>query len=72
MIYFAVGFLSHLAIDVFNKKKVRLLYPLKSGVAFEVFHAHGLANRILFILGSIVTVLEIVLFLVRIFVSALQ
>lgn len=67
VLYFAVGFLSHLVIDIFNKKKVRLLYPLKGGVAFGVFHAHGLANRILFILGSVVVVLEIVLFLVRIF-----
>lgn len=67
VLYFAAGFLSHLVIDIFNKKKVRLLYPLKGGVAFGVFHAHGLANRILFILGSVVAVLEIVLFLVRIF-----
>ena len=48
VIYFAVGFLSHLATDIFNKKKVRLLYPLKGGVSLGLFHAYGLANDIFF------------------------
>lgn len=67
VIYFAIGFISHLVTDVFNKKKIRLLYPLKGGVALGLFHAHGLANRTFFMVGSVVTVLEIVLFSVRIF-----
>lgn len=65
VVYFMIGFISHLATDVFNKRKLRLLYPLKGGVAFGVFHAHGLANRIFFMAGSIVTIVEIVLFSVR-------
>ena len=43
--YFTVGFLSHLAIDAFNQKKVRLLYPWKPGFCFGWFHANGLADR---------------------------
>ena len=39
VIYFAIGFLSHLATDIFNKKKVRLLYPMKGGVSLGLFHA---------------------------------
>ena len=62
VIYFAVGFLSHIMTDVFNKRKVRLLYPLKGGVAFHLFHAHGAANDILFAVGSVCTIMEIVFF----------
>ena len=38
VIYFAIGFLSHLATDIFNKKKVRLLYPMKGGVSLGLLH----------------------------------
>lgn len=58
VIYFAVGFLSHLALDIFNYKKVRLFYPAKKGICFRMFHAHGMANDIAFITGVIVAVAE--------------
>ena len=61
VIYFAVGFLSHLETDIFNKKKVRLLYPLKGGVSLGLFHAYGLANDIFFAVGSIVAVIEVII-----------
>lgn len=61
VIYFAVGFLSHLATDIFNKKKVRLLYPMKGGVSLGLFHAYGLANDIFFAIGSIVAIIEIII-----------
>lgn len=67
VIYFAVGFLSHLATDIFNKKKVRLFYPMKNGVALGMFHANGLANNIFFMAGSAIAVIEIGLFVIRIF-----
>lgn len=61
VIYFAVGFLSHLATDIFNKKKVRLLYPMKGGVSLGLFHAYGLANDIFFAIGSIIAVIEVII-----------
>lgn len=67
VVYFAAGFLSHLATDIWNKKNVRLLYPLKGGVSLGLFHAYGLANQIFFMVGSAMVVLEIGLFAVRIF-----
>ena len=67
VIYFAVGFLSHLATDIFNKKKVRILYPLKGGVSLGMFHASGIANNIFFAVGSAVVALEIVLFAVKLY-----
>lgn len=65
--YFVVGFLSHLVIDIFNKKKVRLLYPLKGGISLGLFRAYGLVNGIFFLVGSAAMVLELFLFTVRIF-----
>lgn len=61
VIYFAVGFLCHLATDIFNKKKVRLLYPMKGGVSLGLFHAYGLANDIFFAIGSIIAVIEVII-----------
>lgn len=67
VIYFAVGFLSHLAIDILNKKKVRVLYPLKKGVALRLCRARGTANSIFFWAGSAVAVIELALCIQRIF-----
>lgn len=61
VIYFAIGFLSHIATDIFNKKKVRLLYPMKGGVSLGLFHAYGLANDIFFAIGSIVAIIEVII-----------
>lgn len=68
VIYFAIGFASHLITDMFNFKKVRLLYPLKGGVAFKLFHAHGLANSLLFVIGSALTVIQIIIYILRIYI----
>lgn len=67
VIYFAIGFLSHLATDIFNKRKVKLLYPSKYGVALRLFSAKGLANKIFFIVGSITVFLELIIFVIRLF-----
>lgn len=60
--YFTIGFLSHLATDIFNKKQVRLLYPMKRGIALGWFHAHGIANRLFFLAGCAVTAVELAKF----------
>lgn len=60
MPYFAIGFLTHLITDGLNRKKVKLFYPLRGGVSLGLFHAHGLANTVLFAVGSVVSVVEIV------------
>lgn len=63
--YFTIGFLSHLATDIFNRRKVRLLYPLKGGVSLNLFHAHGTANNVFFAVGSFVSAAEVVLLLLN-------
>lgn len=67
VLYFAVGYLSHLTTDIFNKKKVRLLYPMRGGVSLGLFHAYGLANRIFFMVASAVVAIELLMFVVRMF-----
>lgn len=45
---FAIGFVSHVALDLLNKKKVQLLYPLKAGAfSLGLCRADGLANTVL-------------------------
>jgi inner membrane protein len=66
MPYFAVAFISHLATDLFNFKKVRLLYPLKGGISFHMFHAKGIANSVIFLAGSVVSVVAVVMNFARI------
>lgn len=44
--YFIIGFLSHIATDIFNRRKVRLLYPFKGGVSLNLFRANGIANNL--------------------------
>ncbi len=63
--YFVIGFLSHLATDIFNRRKVRLLYPLKGGFSLNLFHAKGIANTIFFTAGCTVTAIEVALMLIR-------
>lgn len=65
--YFMIGFLSHIATDVFNRRKVRLLYPLKGGVSLNLFRANGIANKLFFVSGCIVTTVELILLFVNIF-----
>ena len=62
MIPFGVGFLSHLATDIFNRRKVRLLYPMQGGVSLGLFSAKGIVNSIFFIVASIVIAIELVQF----------
>lgn len=65
--YFVIGFLSHIATDVFNRRKVRLLYPLKGGVSLNLFRANGIANSLFLAAGCIVTTVELILLLINIF-----
>lgn len=66
LVPFVVSMLSHILIDMFNYKKVNILYPLKSGIAFNLCKADGLINKLLFILGIfsfvILTIINLIKF----------
>lgn len=49
---FAIGFLSHVLLDLLNKKRVQLLYPSKVGnVCLGLCYANRIANKAFLVLG---------------------
>ena len=61
--YFIVGFISHLFLDVLNKKKVKILYPFDFGICFYLFYANGVANQI-FMWGGLAVSIGCIIYLV--------
>ncbi|SKB89255.1 inner membrane protein [Lachnospiraceae bacterium] len=55
--YFAIGFASHLLVDVFNKKGEKLLWPYKKGFSFRLCSSHGTVNSLLMAGGMAVSAL---------------
>ncbi len=53
---FAIGYGSHLFIDLFNKSPIRLLYPLKKGICFKLCYADRLGNELLLIVGVVIII----------------
>jgi inner membrane protein len=54
--YFAIAFLSHLILDLLNKKRMKLFWPSKQGFSLGLFTAQGWINQILFGVGSLTAV----------------
>ena len=57
---FALGYVSHLIIDLLNKKGMALLFPLKFKICFYCCYANQLANKALMIAGSVITVIMLI------------
>lgn len=71
--FFVAGFASHILLDMLNKKRVHLLYPVKNrGICFNLCVSNGKANKVLFYVGSTVSVLLIMFHLWRIIVPQAQ
>lgn len=46
--YFSIGFISHIVIDLFNHRKIQLLFPfIKKGICFSVCKSDGVVNYML-------------------------
>lgn len=54
--YFGIAFISHLVIDLLNRKKERLLYPWKKGFSLNLCSSRGLVDKLLFRICSVVSV----------------
>lgn len=65
--YFTIGFLSHLGLDLLNRKGLRLFYPWKKKFALRLVSSGGFVNQLLFLLGWIASIGETAYFLARIF-----
>ena len=58
--YFMIGYFSHLLIDLLNKRGIQLLFPLKFKFCFKLCYADGLGNKLLMVLGLVVTILLLI------------
>lgn len=56
---FAIGYGSHLTIDLCNKSPIRILYPVKKGICFSLCYADGLANEMILVCSVFITVLYV-------------
>lgn len=53
---FATGFLSHLVLDLLNRKPIKLLFPLDTGLCLKLCYANRLADRCLLAAGIVITI----------------
>ena len=58
---FAIAFLSHVLLDMMNKRSVRLFYPAKRGICLGWFYADKLANKVAAVCGTIWLVAAIII-----------
>ncbi len=59
-LYMSVSVSTHIILDIFNKKKVKLFYPLKKpAIGLKMCSSHGKVNDIIFRICGILLVLEI-------------
>ena len=54
VVSFAVGFASHVLLDLLNKKPVQLFYPLKAGrFCLKLVYANGVVNVVCLVVGVV-------------------
>lgn len=53
--YFAVGFTSHLVIDLLNKRGEKLLWPMKKRFSLKLCSSRGMINELLMTVGMMVS-----------------
>ncbi len=51
--YFAIGYASHLVLDITNKQSIKLFFPLETSVCLKLCTAKGLANKLTCVIGTI-------------------
>lgn len=61
--YYAIGYASHLFIDLFNHKKEQLLWPSDKGnLCFDLCDANGIANYMICGIATIINVIIIYIY----------
>lgn len=53
--YFAIGFASHLVIDLLNKRGEKLLWPMKKSFSLKLCSSRGLINELLMTVGMMIS-----------------
>ena len=69
--YLIISISSHILIDMLNKKKVRILYPLPGGISLNLCPAQGFVNNIIFKIASLLTTISLIYFIAKIGINLL-
>ena len=56
---FLIGMLSHVFLDIFNKRKVRLFYPLNRGISIKLCSYDSFIDTLIFLVGLIIIIIEL-------------
>jgi len=64
--YFAISMASHMIIDLLNYINVRLFFPVKWGLSFDVCHADSEGNKAIGVICMVFTLVQTVFFLGKI------
>lgn len=54
--YFVIGFTSHLALDLLNRRGEKLFFPYKKGFCLHLCSSHGIVNKCMGIAGAITAI----------------
>lgn len=54
---FLIGFISHIVLDIFNKRGVRILYPLKKGFALGLCRYDSKVDDIIFTVSTVLLII---------------
>jgi len=57
--YFAIGYASHLTIDLLNRKREKLFWPMKKGYSFNLCSSKGYVNKLMLAAGIFISALYI-------------
>lgn len=67
---FAIGFISHMLIDFFNRKKVQYFWPIPVKIGLNRYPSDGKLNRILGATGALVSIFLFVYFFINSFAAS--
>lgn len=64
---FAIAMASHILLDLLNKRRVKLFYPFRKGIALFVCKSDGIVNTVLFYMALLIDLVMVVFILIRYF-----
>lgn len=56
LISFVIGFVTHILLDLLNKRDLRLLYPKEAGICLNLCYADEVANKVFLVIGLVASV----------------
>lgn len=69
VIPFVIAMISHIFLDIFNRRNIQILYPLKKPkIALKLCPADGKVNKIIFKISTFVIVAELGIFITMVYI----